>query len=116
MRPVRGGRIERATPRRASSNAVSAAGQSSGSRSTERIQYSAGATMRSLNLNKIFTLMESGPVFLVATSDGKKNNIMTISWAMVMDFTPRFTITTDEWNYSFYCCAGGSRGACGFLS
>ena len=57
--------------------------------------------MRSLNLNKAFTLMESGPVVLVATSDGKKNNIMTISWTMVMDFTPRFAITTGEWNYSF---------------
>jgi len=45
--------------------------------------------------------MESGPVVLVATNDGKKNNIMTISWTMVLDFTPRFAITTGEWNYSF---------------
>ena len=26
---------------------------------------------------------------------------MTISWTMVMDFTPVFAITTGEWNYSF---------------
>ncbi len=57
--------------------------------------------MRSLELSKAFTLMESGPVVLVTTNDGKKNNIMTISWTMVMDFTPRFAITTGEWNYSF---------------
>lgn len=57
--------------------------------------------MRSLKLNKAFTLMESGPVVLVTTHDGKKSNIMTISWTMVMDFTPRFAITTGEWNYSF---------------
>jgi flavin reductase (DIM6/NTAB) family NADH-FMN oxidoreductase RutF len=57
--------------------------------------------MRSLKLNRAFTLMESGPVVLVATSDGTKNNLMTISWTMVMDFTPRFAITTGEWNYSF---------------
>jgi len=57
--------------------------------------------MRQLNLNKAFTLIEPGPVVLVTTHDGKKNNIMTISWTMVLDFTPVFAITTGEWNYSF---------------
>jgi flavin reductase (DIM6/NTAB) family NADH-FMN oxidoreductase RutF len=63
--------------------------------------YSENPTMRSLLLSKAFTLIESGPVVLVSTNDGKKNNIMTISWTMVLDFTPRFAITTGEWNYSF---------------
>ena len=57
--------------------------------------------MRQLKLSKAFTLMESGPVVLVTTHDGKKNNIMTISWTMVLDFTPAFAITTGEWNHSF---------------
>lgn len=57
--------------------------------------------MRQLKLSKAFTLMESGPVVLVTTHDGKKDNIMTISWTMVMDFTPVFAITTGEWNHSF---------------
>jgi flavin reductase (DIM6/NTAB) family NADH-FMN oxidoreductase RutF len=57
--------------------------------------------MRQLKLSKAFTLMESGPVVLVTTHDGKNNNIMTISWTMVLDFTPVFAITTGEWNYSF---------------
>ncbi len=57
--------------------------------------------MRALKLSKAFTLIEPGPVVLVTTSDGRKSNIMTISWTMVMDFTPRFAITTGEWNYSF---------------
>ena len=57
--------------------------------------------MRQLNLNKAFTLMESGPVVLVTTRDGEKDNIMTISWTMVMDFTPVFAITTGEWNHSY---------------
>ncbi len=57
--------------------------------------------MRKLNLSKAFTLMESGPVVLVTTHDGKKNNIMTISWTMVLDFTPAFAITTGEWNHSY---------------
>ncbi len=57
--------------------------------------------MRPLKLSKAFTLIESGPVVLVTTHDGKKNNIMTISWTMVLDFTPVFAITTGEWNHSF---------------
>lgn len=57
--------------------------------------------MRQLKLSKAFTLMEPGPVVLVTTYDGKKNNIMAISWTMVLDFTPVFAITTGEWNHSF---------------
>jgi len=57
--------------------------------------------MKKMQIDKAFTLMESGPVVLVTTTDGKKDNVMTISWTMVMDFTPRFAITTGPWNYSF---------------
>jgi flavin reductase (DIM6/NTAB) family NADH-FMN oxidoreductase RutF len=57
--------------------------------------------MRKLKLSKAFTLMESGPVVLVTTRDGQKDNIMTISWTMVVDFTPVFAITTGEWNHSY---------------
>ena len=48
--------------------------------------------MKTLQIRKAFTLIESGPVVLVTTTDGKKNNIMTISWTMVVDFTPKFAI------------------------
>jgi flavin reductase (DIM6/NTAB) family NADH-FMN oxidoreductase RutF len=57
--------------------------------------------MRELKLGKAFTLMEPGPVVLVTTRDRKKNNIMTISWTMVLDFTPVFAIATGEWNHSY---------------
>ena len=57
--------------------------------------------MNTLKISKAFTLIESGPVVLITTNDGKKNNIMTISWTMVVDFTPVFAITTGSWNYSF---------------
>jgi flavin reductase (DIM6/NTAB) family NADH-FMN oxidoreductase RutF len=57
--------------------------------------------MEEMEIGKAFTLVESGPVVLVTTSDGKKNNVMTISWTMVMDFTPMFAMTTGPWNYSF---------------
>jgi flavin reductase (DIM6/NTAB) family NADH-FMN oxidoreductase RutF len=57
--------------------------------------------MRQMKLSRVFTLMEPGPVVLVTTHDGKKDNIMTISWTMVLDFTPVFAITTGKWNHSF---------------
>ena len=57
--------------------------------------------MRQFKLSKAFTLIEPGPVVLVTTHDGLKNNIMTISWTMVMDFTPVFAIVTGEWNHSY---------------
>lgn len=57
--------------------------------------------MKPLKLSRAFTLLEPGPVVLVTTRAGRKNNIMTISWTMVMDFTPVFAITTGEWNHSF---------------
>jgi flavin reductase (DIM6/NTAB) family NADH-FMN oxidoreductase RutF len=57
--------------------------------------------MRLLKLSRAFTLMESGPVVLVTTHGVNKDNIMTISWTMVVDFTPVFAITTGEWNHSF---------------
>jgi len=57
--------------------------------------------MRRMKINKAFTLIEPGPVVLVTTNDGRKNNMMTISWTMVVDFTPILAITTGPWNYSY---------------
>jgi len=57
--------------------------------------------MKEFQLSKAFTLMEPGPVVLVTTNDGAKNNIMTISWTMVMDFTPVIAMTTGPWNHSY---------------
>jgi len=57
--------------------------------------------MDNLEIRKAFTLLELGPVVLVTTYDSKKNNVMTISWTMVLDFKPTFAITTGKWNYSF---------------
>ena len=57
--------------------------------------------MRKFELSRVFTLIEPGPVVLVTTYDGSNNNVMTISWTMVLDFTPVFAITTGPWNYSF---------------
>jgi len=45
--------------------------------------------MKELPIEKAFMLIEPGPVTLVTTAAGRKKNIMTISWTLVMDFTPR---------------------------
>jgi flavin reductase (DIM6/NTAB) family NADH-FMN oxidoreductase RutF len=57
--------------------------------------------MKKLPLGKAFQLIEPGPVVLVTTSSGRRKNVMTISWHMVMDFTPRIALVTGPWNYSF---------------
>jgi flavin reductase (DIM6/NTAB) family NADH-FMN oxidoreductase RutF len=57
--------------------------------------------MKKFPLNKTFTFLEPGPVVLVTTNDGCDNNIMTLSWTMVLDFTPRFAFMTGAWNHSF---------------
>ena len=57
--------------------------------------------MRKMRIDQAFTLIEPGPVVLVTTRDGRRNNVMTVSWTMVLDFTPRFAIATGAWNYSY---------------
>jgi flavin reductase (DIM6/NTAB) family NADH-FMN oxidoreductase RutF len=57
--------------------------------------------MKPFPLHKAFTFLEPGPVILVSTADGEKRNIMTLSWTMVLDFTPRFAFMTGPWNYSY---------------
>lgn len=57
--------------------------------------------MKKGKIELAFTYLESGAVLLVTTHDGKKDNVMTISWQMVMDFTPRIAICTGSWNESF---------------
>ena len=57
--------------------------------------------MRALELSRAFTLIEPGPVVLVTTHDDGRDNVMTISWTLVVGFTPLFAITTGPWNHSF---------------
>jgi len=57
--------------------------------------------MKKFPLHKTFTLLEPGPVILVTTSGEKGLNVMTLSWTMVLDFTPRFAFMTGPWNFSY---------------
>ena len=57
--------------------------------------------MKTGDIRRAFTYLESGAVLLVTTSDGTKDNVMTISWQIVMDFSPHIAISTGDWNETF---------------
>ena len=57
--------------------------------------------MNELPLSQAFMLIEPGPVTLVTTAAGRRKNIMTITWTMVMDFTPKLAFVTGSWNHSY---------------
>jgi len=56
--------------------------------------------MKKFPIQKAFTFLEPGPVVLVTTADENRSNILTLSWTMVIDFTPRFAFMTGPWNFS----------------
>jgi len=53
-------------------------------------------------LGKVNSLLESGPVILVATVHNGRQNVMPMSWHMMVDFNPPLVsfVMSDE-NYSF---------------
>jgi flavin reductase (DIM6/NTAB) family NADH-FMN oxidoreductase RutF len=57
--------------------------------------------MKELALSKAFQLIEPGPVVLVTTMCKGRANIMTMSWHMVIDFTPQIGCIIGPWDYSF---------------
>ena len=57
--------------------------------------------MIELLLSKAFQLIEPGPVVLVTTAHKGKANVMTMSWHMAMDFTPKIGCIIGPWDYSF---------------
>jgi len=57
--------------------------------------------MNELPLPKAFRLIEPGPVVLVTTAQKGKANIMTMSWHMLIDFTPQIGCIIGSWDFSF---------------
>ncbi len=53
------------------------------------------------DLRKAFTYFEPGPVILVTAHDKGQDNVMAISWQMVVDFTPEIALATGPWNHTF---------------
>jgi len=58
-------------------------------------------SMKNFPLSKAFQLIEPGPVVLVTTAYKKKLNVMTMSWHMVMEFTPLIGCVISPGDYSF---------------
>lgn len=44
--------------------------------------------MKVLSLSKVYQLLEPGPVVLLTTASGGHSNVMTLSWHMMVEFTP----------------------------
>ncbi len=57
--------------------------------------------MQELPLSQAYRFLEPGPVVLVTTAQEGRANIMTMSWHMVMDFTPLIACIIGPWDYSF---------------
>lgn len=58
--------------------------------------------IQELPLAKAFRLIEPGPVVLVTTGRAGRANVMTMSWHMVVEFTPQFACIIGPWDYSFF--------------
>ena len=56
--------------------------------------------LKEFPLNRVFTLIEPGPVLLVTTTADRKKNIMTITWSFAMSFAPMFGIVTGSFSQS----------------
>lgn len=52
-------------------------------------------------LSKAFQLIEPGPVVLLTTANKENINVMTMSWHIVMDFTPLIACIVGPWDFSF---------------
>jgi flavin reductase (DIM6/NTAB) family NADH-FMN oxidoreductase RutF len=59
-------------------------------------------TEKSLPLSQVYKLLEPGPVVLLSTAYKNKENVMTMSWHMMVDFEPPIVacVISDR-NYSF---------------
>ena len=55
------------------------------------------------DIERALLFIEPGPVVLVSSydPDEDKDNLMTISWTIALDFNQHIAICTGPWNYSF---------------
>jgi len=58
--------------------------------------------MNKYPLNKVFQLIEPGPVVLVSTANHGRANLMTMSWHLAIEFTPPLIgCVIGPWDYSY---------------
>ena len=53
-------------------------------------------------LSKAFQLLEPGPAVLVTTELEGKRNVMTMSWHMLLEFTPLIGVCIGPWDHSYH--------------
>ena len=60
-----------------------------------------GVTMQDLPLPKVYGLLEPGPIVFLTTADRGRANVMTLSWHMMVEFTPPLVaFVVSRTNYS----------------
>lgn len=52
--------------------------------------------MKEVSIEHALTWIEPGPVTLITTNYGGRNNVMTVSWTMAIDFDGRMVITSGD--------------------
>ena len=52
-------------------------------------------------IGKAFQFIEPGPVVLVTTAHKGRLNIMTMTWHMVVDFTPKIACIIGPWDFTY---------------
>lgn len=58
--------------------------------------------MKELPLSEVYQFIEPGPVVLLTTSHRNRSNVMTMSWHMMVDFTPPLiACIVSQGDYSF---------------
>ncbi len=57
--------------------------------------------MKNLPLSKVYQLIEPGPVVLLTTAHKGRANVMTMSWHMMVDFTPMIACVVSDRDHSF---------------
>lgn len=53
-------------------------------------------------LSKAFQLLETGPAVLVTTELEGHRNVMTMSWHMLLEFTPLIGVCIGPWDHSYH--------------
>ena len=66
--------------------------------------------MRELALSEVYRLLEPGPVVLLTTSRAGRDNVMAMSWHMMVEFTPPLVAcVVSDADYSFAALRANTR-------
>ena len=66
------------------------------------MKRAAGRAMKTLPLPQVYALLEPGPVVLLTTARRGRANVMTMSWHMMVEFTPpQLACVVSNANHSF---------------